>query len=614
MQVRMFFKRLVLSDFLVYKCQVCDALFFHLKDLKHHYASSQRIEFNFMSMENSASSSSSMDTVRLGDIPGITPYVATSTPATSPPPPPTTTTTTPSTPIDFQQNQNNTIFNRAYFQILKQKNSILHEHNPLNKKLFKDPIGDLFATTLNHFSFKKLQFSNRCYTLASNNLVANNAVFTNQKTTLPPPPPLNSDNMLICPECGLCFDGKRQANAFRMHLIYECLFTIKYKPPQVKCYSQACDLLFENVDEAAAHWCHDHILKLHQCGLCDRKGLEFFFNETASMSSQSQSQSNLTISSNTEDTSSILKNILDSSSDNNNLTNLNRHQLSASIVSQINKHYFEKHRNQPISLKLIYKCQCKVNQSSDTNRECLSTRLEIVQKHSVNLVTKAINTISCLLCRRLVAHEEYQSHMSLIHAKERFCICPMCGFVRNENVLHNHILKHHSDVNGKANVTSSFFNMISTFCDKPQIYRSQSSKKKDSSAGGLQLNGSASSSSSSNFNFSSFPSDLFVYQCVNCRLFFSSNSTFSHNCLVAVVDKQPPTYFSPIYLKFSLSKFQMLLSNSHSNLNSNETNTNNSQQFSNNKRVKYSTTDQTHPNAQISNNEIDSKILENYFV
>lgn len=33
--------------------------------------------------------------------------------------------------------------------------------------------------------------------------------------------------------------------------------------------------------------------------------------------------------------------------------------LSTAVLSQINKHYFEKHRNQPISVKPIYKCSCK---------------------------------------------------------------------------------------------------------------------------------------------------------------------------------------------------------------------------------------------------------------
>ena len=45
MQAQLFAKRLALNNFLIYKCHVCDAIFFHLKDLKIHYANSQRLEF-----------------------------------------------------------------------------------------------------------------------------------------------------------------------------------------------------------------------------------------------------------------------------------------------------------------------------------------------------------------------------------------------------------------------------------------------------------------------------------------------------------------------------------------------------------------------------------------
>lgn len=106
--------------------------------------------------------------------------------------------------------------------------------------------------------------------------------------------------------------------------------------------------------------------------------------------------------------------------------------------------------------------------------------------------------------------------------------------------------------------------------------------------------------------------DLFIYQCVNCRLFFTSNSSFSHNCLVTVVDKQPPTYFSPIYLKFNLSNFMSNSKNSFTNtlnssnstfqvVNSSELNSqnNNDHLRLNIKRVKMDTSN------QFSNNQIN---------
>lgn len=59
------------------------------------------------------------------------------------------------------------------------------------------------------------------------------------------------------------------------------------------------------------------------------------------------------------------------------------------------------------------------------------------------------------------------------------------------------------------------------------------------------------------------PHNFSVYQCLNCRLFFASNCKFSHNCWTYVEvnketgAKQQATnnnYFSPIYLKFNVSK------------------------------------------------------------
>ena len=68
--------------------------------------------------------------------------------------------------------------------------------------------------------------------------------------------------------------------------------------------------------------------------------------------------------------------------------------------------------------------------TNDTNRECLSTRWEIVQKHSVNIVSKSVNTMSCLLCKKIISHDEYQIHMNHVHSRDKFCICPICGYIK----------------------------------------------------------------------------------------------------------------------------------------------------------------------------------------
>lgn len=75
-----------------------------------------------------------------------------------------------------------------------------------------------------------------------------------------------------------------------------------------------------------------------------------------------------------------------------------------------------------------------------------------------------------------------------------------------------------------------------------------------------------------------FPKDYYIYFCLNCRLFYSSTSTFSHNCwCMSTAGHEPTTvpnntnpksspmtnggkpqsssannYFSPIYLKFNV--------------------------------------------------------------
>jgi hypothetical protein len=245
MQAQLFAKRLALNNFLIYKCHVCDAIFFHLKDLKIHYANSQRLEF--------ASNETTNATLN---------YLSAQAKKS----------------LNNQQNGKTNV-NRAYFQMLKQKHSILCNETTENKKVFKNfdlnSVGEdklkeeTFVSFINSFSFKKLQFSNRCYTLASSNLLANSSSYFNSQKLMPS----NDINILICPECGMSFDSRTQANSFRMHLIYECLFSIKYNPPQIKCPSSLCEHLFDTLDETAIHWMTSHVLKLQQCELCERKGM-----------------------------------------------------------------------------------------------------------------------------------------------------------------------------------------------------------------------------------------------------------------------------------------------------------------------------------------------------
>ncbi len=47
----------------------------------------------------------------------------------------------------------------------------------------------------------------------------------------------------------------------------------------------------------------------------------------------------------------------------------------------------------------------------------------------------------------------------------------------------------------------------------------------------------------------------YLYQCFNCKLFFSSTCNFSHNCMENdSKNNSTHNYFSPIYIKFSSTK------------------------------------------------------------
>ena len=84
----------------------------------------------------------------------------------------------------------------------------------------------------------------------------------------------------------------------------------------------------------------------------------------------------------------------------------------------------------------------------------------------------------------------------------------------SETSLQNHILKMHSQLSLHDQPTSSFFNLLATL-----------NKQTNSSPQFLNLN---------NGNFQNLiqtlnqivPSNFFMYQCLNCRLYFASNCNF----------------------------------------------------------------------------------------
>ena len=113
----------------------------------------------------------------------------------------------------------------------------------------------------------------------------------------------------------------------------------------------------------------------------------------------------------------------------------------------------------------------------------------------------------------------------------------------------------HIDVNLNKTPSSCFFNLISTYTDKQMNEN--------------ELNAQLNSGSAQTL-VQQLPNNLHIFQCVNCRLFFPPNSTFSHNCSVVVIENNNNNsnsstdlkyqqsmnnnYFSPIYLKFNITK------------------------------------------------------------
>jgi hypothetical protein len=103
--------------------------------------------------------------------------------------------------------------------------------------------------------------------------------------------------------------------------------------------------------------------------------------------------------------------------------------------------------------------------------------------------------------------------------------------------------------------SSSFYNMVNTMNDKDRFAGNNEASPP------MLINTNSTTKKSL---LSYLPSDFNVYLCLNCRLFFTSDSSFSHNCWNIVencggtsngAENNSNNYFSPIYLKFNVSKF-----------------------------------------------------------
>lgn len=108
-------------------------------------------------------------------------------------------------------------------------------------------------------------------------------------------------------------------------------------------------------------------------------------------------------------------------------------------------HFFEKHRNQQVSLKLGYSCMCKSNDSSidntfeketnsDSNgtlskndKDCFHSSWKSCHSHIISIIHRILANMKCLKCNKLVPNDKYQLHLKTEHQIEKLVVCPLCG-------------------------------------------------------------------------------------------------------------------------------------------------------------------------------------------
>jgi hypothetical protein len=543
-QMKQFIKRFLINKFFLFKCNICDAYFFDLNELKDHFAKSKYGETRFQ------------------------PNVS-----------------------------------RISFKYLKQ----LYTESSSNLTISNcSPSATELIKQLNEISSEKFKFTTRCSQLASLNLIKQKFNFFDFNQTYQNA----TKSIYVCPECGLTYSN---SYLFRLHLIYDCQFTTKYECGQFICPFLKCNSTFYNLKDAIAHCSVTHVFKEYQCDLCHMNGIQHLFTQNSSnpqafekfnrhvkqhfhdeLHSNQYNCSGSTGQEATEFRSSILKQILSSSlhedrvvssikpttfpvvfNSSEESTVQSNSFLNSDVLDQVNKHYFEKHRNEEVALKLVYKCLCKTDQciktgsaESNSNECCVFSNWKTCCQHISSLLVQSMNNIKCFICKKMISNGSYQEHMNIYHKKEKFFICPLCGVIKcniienkAEMTLYEHIITNHYELNLNIQPISSFFNVITT-------------------TNNLNLLNGAFNASSVRSLIYMLSDHFTIYQCINCRLYFSSETNFLHNCWDShetqhqqLSMKQPnnqSNYFSPIYLRFNLKK---VLNSKLAIINSNRANT-----------------------------------------
>jgi hypothetical protein len=218
-RIRLFLKQLLKNKFLLYKCRVCDAIFFSLIELKEHYTLSKRFEtVNAFTRLKELHESSLIERARLmSKLTNLFQFSSFNKKRKSPELDSSVSNNNQkAVSIDFVNDVNNQN-NVKKRKTKKISNEVEQEFDELKHLNY-------FIDMLNSFSFSKLQYSTRCSMLAAMNLlnfnfepypVSNGGSSENSSFISLSPP-----GILICPECGLSFD---KMGLFRIHLFNECV-------------------------------------------------------------------------------------------------------------------------------------------------------------------------------------------------------------------------------------------------------------------------------------------------------------------------------------------------------------------------------------------------------
>jgi hypothetical protein len=226
-RIRLFLKQLLKNKFLLYKCRVCEAIFFSLIELREHFALSKRFETaNSFARLKELHESSLIDRARLmSKLTNLFQFSSFNKKRKS-------SELGVSSPINNNNQRANQ--NISYLNELNNNNDNEVKKRKTKKNSIEieqefDELKHLnsFIDTLNSFSFSKLHYSTRCSMLAAMNLlnfnfepypISNGGASENSSFISLSPP-----SILICPECGLSFD---KMGLFRIHLFNECVSSL----------------------------------------------------------------------------------------------------------------------------------------------------------------------------------------------------------------------------------------------------------------------------------------------------------------------------------------------------------------------------------------------------